>query len=237
MSFFRRRRVRKFAEKTLESKNSIFVFGSNVFTEAFIEKLIDIGAQAKVALISDKKLAWVEERKELINVLIEERKEEYSKRNLYETIGFHNAEKIIIIHEDPVIIQDIMSFISGEEDLKVIILAQFAPPFVRYLSGQKKGKIIIVDNLFEIVRELYRQMNLPLSKPQVISIPIPSSWKSKNLTDLAIPYVKILNILRDDPKKKIFLLDEPLKDNDRLLIYLEDPNESLKSLVDFLTKV
>lgn len=223
-------------EKTVEQQNSIFVFGSNVFTEAFIEKLIEIGAQSKVALISDKKLAWIDEIRTQVNVLIEERKEEYGKRNLYENIGFHNAEKIIIIHEDPVIVQDIMSFVSSEEDLKVILLAQFAPPFVQYLSGQKRGQIIIVDNLFEIVRELYRQMNLPLEKPPVISIPIPSGWHLEKLSELNIPHIRLLNILRDEEKRKIFPLDDPLKENDRLLLYLEDPVESLKSLVDFLGK-
>ena len=35
MGFFKRRRVRKFAEKAVEQQNTIFVFGSNIFAEAF----------------------------------------------------------------------------------------------------------------------------------------------------------------------------------------------------------
>ena len=128
MGWFKRRQVRKFAEKAVEQQNEMFVFGSNIFTEAFIDNLIEIGAQSKVALISDKKLAWIDEVKDEINVLYEERLEEYGKRNLYETIGFTNAKKVIILHEDPIIIQNIMSFISSVE-LKAILLAQFAPPF------------------------------------------------------------------------------------------------------------
>lgn len=236
MSFFRRRRVRKFAEKAVEKQNDIFVFGSNIFTEAFIDQLIQIGAQSKAALISDKKLNWIEEVKEEINVLYEGQKEEYSKRNLYETIGFQNAEKVIILHEDPLIIQNIMSFVSDDEELKVILLAQFAPPFVQYLSGQKKGQIIIVDNLNQIVNELQQQMNLPLVKPPVISIPVPKSRLSKPVDDLDIPDVRVLNILREDSKHKIFPLNQPTQENDRLLLYLEEPEKSLKSLVDFLAR-
>jgi len=235
MAFFRRRRVRKFAEKALEQQNSIFVFGSNIFAEAFIDQLIQIGAQSKVALISDKKLAWVEEVKEEVNVLYEGQKEEYAKRNLYETIGFQYAEKVIILHEDPVIIQNIMAFISNDE-LKVILLKQFAPPFVQYLSGQKQGQIIIVDNLNQIVNELYQQMNLPLVKPPVISIPVPKSRINKPVDDLHIPGVRILNILREDSKERIFPLDQPTQENDRLILYLKDPEKSLKSLVDYLTQ-
>ncbi|MFX0049846.1 MAG: hypothetical protein ACFFAJ_04180 [Candidatus Hodarchaeota archaeon] len=235
MSFFKKRRIRKFAEKAIERQNSIFVFGSNIFAEAFIDKLIEIGAQSKVALISNKKLAWTEEVKEQVNVLIEEKKEEYAKRNLYENIGFQNAEKVIILHEDPVMIQDIMSFVSTETaDLKVILLAQFAPPFVKYLARQKEGQILIVDNLFQIVRELYQQMKLTLDKPPVISIPIPKI--SRPLNELNIPSVRVLSILREDAKQKIIPLEEQIQENDRLLLYLEDPELSLKNLVDFLNQ-
>ncbi|UCE12445.1 MAG: hypothetical protein JSV04_09635 [Candidatus Heimdallarchaeota archaeon] len=235
MGFFKRRRVRKFAEKAVEQQNTMFVFGSNIFTEAFIDQLIQIGAQTRVALISDKKLNWIEEVKDEVNVLYEEQNEEYAKRHLYETIGFHNAEKVIILHEDPLIIQNIMSFISNEE-LKVILLAQFAPPFVQYLAGQKQGQIIIVDNLNQIVNELYQQMSLPLVKPPVISIPVPESRISKPIDDLQIPKVRVLNILREDSKDKIIPLDQPTQENDRILLYLEDPEESLKHLVDFLSQ-
>ena len=102
----------------------------------------------------------------------------HAKRNLYENLGFHNAEKVIILHEDPLIIQNIFSFLP-EQELKVILLAQFAPPFVQYLSGQKQGQIIIVDNLNQIVNQLYQQMNLPLDKPPVISIPVPRNRLAK----------------------------------------------------------
>ncbi len=234
MGWFKRRQVRKFAEKTVEHQNEIFVFGSNIFTEAFIDNLIEIGAEGKVALISDKKLAWIDEVKSQINVLYEEQLEEYGKRNLYETIGFSQAKKVIILHEDPIIIQNIMSFISNDE-LKAILLAQFAPPFVHYLAGQKQGQILIVDNLFQIVRKLYEEMNLPLVKPPVIAIPVPDRFKQNNLLDLRIPNVKILNILREDSDQRIFPLDEPIQDNDKLLLYLRDSENSLKSIVDFLT--
>ena len=93
MSFFKKRRVRKFAEQATEKQSEFYVFGSNNFAEAFIEQLILIGAKNKVSLISDKKLAWIEEIKDEINVLYEEVYEEYSKRNLYETIGFHRIRE------------------------------------------------------------------------------------------------------------------------------------------------
>jgi hypothetical protein len=233
MGFFKRRRVRKFAAKAVEQQSEFYVFGSNDFAEAFIDQLFQIGAQNKVSLISDKKLAWIEEVKEQINVLYEEVKEEYAKRNLYETLGFQNAKKVIILHEDPVIIQNIMSYVTGS-DLKVILLEQFAPPFARYLAGQKQGQIFIIDNIFQIVNDLYSKMGLQLGKPPVITVPVTGKLKSVPIKDISIPKVKILRILREDYKKKLLPIDVPLKENDRLMLYLEDSEESLKNLVDFL---
>ncbi len=233
MGIFKKRRVRKFAEKAVEQQSEFYVFGSNDFAEAFVDQLISIGAENKVSLISNKKLAWIEEAKEHINVLYEEVLEEYAKRNLYETLGFHNAKKVIILHEDPVIIQNIMSYVTGS-DLQVILLTQFAPPFVQYLAGQRPGQILIVNNLSQIVHELYDKMKLPLSKPPLISIPVPKKLLTHDLTTIKIPKVRVLRILREEYKKKLLPLDFPVQENDRLLLYLEDSQESLKNLVEFL---
>ena len=235
MSFFKRRRIRKFAEKAEEQESNIFVFGSNIFTEAFIDQIISIGAESKFSLISDKKLAWIEEVKNKINVLFEEEKEEYGKRNLYETISFQNAEKVIILHEDPIIIQNIFSFLP-RQDLKVILLAQFAPPFVQYLANQKQGQIIIVDNLNQIVNELYNQMNLQLSKPPVIAIPVPKNLLNRSIQDVKISNIRVLAILREDSKQKIFSLKEITNEDDRILLYLEQPEISMRSLIDYLNQ-
>lgn len=233
MGIFKKRRVRKFAEKAVEQQSEFYVFGSNDFAEAFVDQLISIGAENKVSLISNKKLAWIEEVKEHINVLYEEVLEEYAKRNLYETLGFHNAKKVIILHEDPVIIQNIMSYVTGS-DLQVILLTQFAPPFVQYLAGQRPGQILIVNNLSQIVHELYDKMKLPLSKPPLISIPVPKKLLNHDLSTIMIPKVRVLRILREEYKKKLLPLDFPVQENDRLLLYLEDSQESLKNLVEFL---
>ncbi len=235
MGFFKKRRVRKFAEKAIEQQSDFYVFGSNDFTEAFIDQLIQLGAENKVSLISDIKLNWIEEVKTRINVLYEETKVEYSKRNLYETLGFHNAKKVIILHEDPEIIQNIMSYVTGSE-FQVILLAQFAPPFVKYLSGQKPGQIVIVNNIFQIIDELYARMDLPLSRPPVIAIPVPPKLVNSSLLDVKIPKVLILRILREDYKKKLLPIEISPKNTDKLLLYLEDSQESLKNLVDFLAK-
>jgi len=129
-----------------------------------------------------------------------------------------------------------MSYVTGS-DLKVIILTQFAPPFVKYLAGQKPGQIFIVNNLFQIVRELYEKMDLALSKPPVISIPVPPKLFSSSLMEINIPKVRFLRILREDYKKKLLPLNVPIQENDRILLYLEDYQESLKNLVDFLGKL
>ena len=85
--------------------------------------------------------------------------------------------------------------------------------------------------------ELYEKMDLPLSKPPVISIPVPPELFSKPLKDVFVPKVRLLRILREDYKKKLLPLDVPIKEKDRILLYLEDYQNSLKNLVDFLDKI
>ena len=51
--------------------------------------------------------------------------------------------------------------------------------------------------------------------------------------DVNIPKVRLLRILREDYKKKLLPLDVTIKEKDRILLYLEDYQESLKNLVDF----
>ena len=126
-----------------------------------------------------------------------------------------------------------MSYVTGS-DLQVILLTQFAPPFVQYLAGQRPGQILIVNNLSQIVHELYDKMKLPLSKPPLISIPVPKKLLTHDLSTIMIPKVRVLRILREEYKKKLLPLDFPLQENDRLLLYLEDSQESLKNLVEFL---
>jgi len=77
-------------------------------------------------------------------------------------------------------------------------------------------------------------MDLSLSKPPVISIPVPPELSSKSLLEISIPKVRFLRILRENYKKKLLPLDVPIQENDRILLYLEDYQESLKNLVDFL---
>jgi len=138
MSFFKDRKVKKFAEKVAERENTIFVFGSDIVTENFVKDLVNLGMGVRVALIAENDSLWIDEVEEEVTSLIEGRKEEYNKPQLYNTIGFKTAEKIIILHKDPGLVQSIVGQIKHvSEGLKIILIAQNAPPFIKYLSDSR----------------------------------------------------------------------------------------------------
>lgn len=230
MSFFKKRRVKKFAQQVAEKECTIFVFGSDIYAEILVERLVEMGVKDKVALISDMNMLWIEELEDEITVLVEERIEEYGKPLIYNTIGFDLAEKIIILHSDQKMIQNILSFVKSGEETKIILLSQHAPPFVHYLSRAKQGQIIISDDIENIVTQLYALLDLNLTKPPVIDVPVPKGMVNMPADVFKISEVEFLKILRDD---KPYPLENKVIEDDRLLIYLHNGETSIKNYITF----
>ncbi|MHA2296340.1 MAG: hypothetical protein ACXAEU_25345 [Candidatus Hodarchaeales archaeon] len=230
MGFFKRRKVKKFAEKVAEKESSIFVFGSDIFAEILVEKLVELGAKDKVALISNNNMLWIEELEEEITILVEERLEEYNKPNLYKTVGFEKAEKIIILHSDPKLIQNILSNVKTGEETKVILLSQHSPPFVHYLSRSRPGQILIVDDLENIVSQLYELLELELVKPPVIDVPAPKGMIGLLADVFNIPGIDMIKIIRNE---EYLPLENTIQQGDRFLIYLTDGENSIKNFITF----
>ena len=236
VGFFKDRRVRKFAEKVAEHENTIFVFGSDTVTENFIRNLINLGLGNKVALIAEKDMLWIDDVEEEVTKLVEERKEEYNKKQLYETIGFHTAEKIIILHKDPALVQSIIGQIKNinteSKGPKIILIAQNAPPFVRYLSESQRERFIIVDNIYQVTTKLYNEMKLDLVKPPIITVPISKNMYGKTAQELEIPNSIILRIVRKDEdtgKDTLLSITAVLKPLDRLMLYLIEGEKSINT--------
>ncbi|MFW9991242.1 MAG: hypothetical protein ACFFD4_04205 [Candidatus Odinarchaeota archaeon] len=230
MSFFKKRKVKKFAQQVQEKEVSLFIFGSDIFAEILVERLVEMGVKDKLALISDKNMLWIEELEEEITVLIEERQEEYGKPNLYSTVGFHTAEKIIILHSDQKIIQNILSFVQPGEETKIILLSQYAPPFVHYLASARPDQMIIVDDIENVVSQLYELLELKLTKPPVIDVPAPKSMVGMPADVFKIPKVEMIRISRDG---QLIPLKNRVKTGDRLLIYLHNGEDSIKEFISF----
>ena len=233
VGFFKDRRVRKFAEKVAEHENTIFVFGSDTVTENFIRDLIELGLGNKVALIAEKDMLWIDEVGEEVTKLVEERKEEYNKKQIYETIGFQSAEKIIILHKDPTLVQSIIGQIkdisAGPKGPKIILIAQKAPPFDRYLSESQRERFIIVDNIYQVTTKLYNEMKLDLVKPPIITVPVSRKMFGKTAQELDIPNSVILRVVRKDEdtgKDVLLSVTAVLKPLDRLMLYLLDGEQS-----------
>ncbi|MFW9930772.1 MAG: hypothetical protein ACFFD1_15395, partial [Candidatus Thorarchaeota archaeon] len=225
MSFiFKDRKVKKFAEKVAEKENSIFVFGSDTITENFVRDLVHFGLGDKVALIADEERLWIEELENQLSILIEKRREEYDKAQLYNTIGFHTAEKIIILHKEATIVQSIVGQIKTvSKNLKIILIAQYAPPFIKYLSEAQRERFIIVDNIYQVTSKLYDEMKLNLVKPPIIIVPSNNRLIGSVADELSVPNSVTLRIVRKDEESGKDVLLSPknkIKTYDRLMLYL-----------------
>ena len=230
----RDRKVKQFAKIVSEKQNSIFVFGSNMLTGEFIYDLIEIGLGSKVALISDEEREWIDDVKEKITVLIEKKHEKYQERQLYDTIGFSTAEKIIILHDNE-LVQYIINNVEdiSHSNVKIILVSQLAPPFVKYLSQAQKAKFVITDNVHSITADLYNMLGLPLTQPPVITVPVSQRHVGKKFDELKISKSKILRIQRTIDGKTVLLPPEnTFKANDLVMVYLFEGEDSLKEIIN-----
>ena len=230
----RDRKVKQFAKTVSEKKNSIFVFGSNVLTGEFIYDLLELGLGSKVALIADDDREWIDDVREKITVLIEKKHEKYQERQLYDMIGFSTAEKIIILHDNE-LVQYIINNIEdiSHSNVKIILVSQFAPAFVKYLSQAQKHKFVITDNISSITADLYNLMGLPLTQPPVITVPVPEKLVGKKFDGLEIKKSKILRVQRSVNGKITNLPPEnTFKEQDLVMLYLFDGEESIREIIN-----
>ena len=83
----------------------------------------------------------------LIDIYIVENSKEFEKHNLYETIGFKNASRIMILTEDIQLNQNILTNIRRvRPDVEIILLSQFSPPFV-FSDLVSDENLVIIDDL------------------------------------------------------------------------------------------
>lgn len=230
---FKKRTIKKFAEEVSQRSNSIYIFGHNQYSEAFVLHLIETGAAEKVAVISNKRLLWIEEAKEQgVSTLIEEREEEYRKETLYRLIGFEDAEKVFILFETPQMIENILSGVRSQtQKADVFILGRFAPPFMLYLSRTREERIHIIDDVESIARELLDELPLNQTIAPVVEIPVPKKMIGETASEVSLKGSEILRIVRE---KDLLSPKNILKENDYLLIFLKEP-DSLKTLIHELS--
>jgi hypothetical protein len=239
--FRQKKKFKKFAEDVSEATEQrldiIYVLGFNEIAERFVGRLIELGAENRIAIISPKELLWMSELPEAIKVLIEEREEEFLKPGMYEAIGFSNAEKIVILLEDPKIIQSILNHVRAQTDAEIIMLSRFAPQFVKYISRtQKEARVRIVEDVRPIARELLEFFEVDISFPPVYSIPVDKEWIGLITADLKIPGCVILKIEREIGDKVEFITPQgqKLQDGDKIVLYITKQG-SLRDLVSTLT--
>jgi hypothetical protein len=243
MSFLSRdRKVKKFAKEVTEKQNTIFVFGSGSLAQEFISDLIHLGLASKVALIADSEKAWIDDLSDEITCLIEQKIDKYKDKKLYDLIGFSLAEKIIILHENTELVQYIINNIEdiSKSDIKIIMVSQYAPPFVKYLSQAQRDKFIITDNVHSITAELYNLLGLSLDQPPIITVPVSKKYIGKSGSDLDIELKKskLLRIERQIEETTVLLPPvNILKENDSVMLYLFEGEDSIKELIETSPKL
>ncbi|MFX0195679.1 MAG: hypothetical protein ACFFCW_06110 [Candidatus Hodarchaeota archaeon] len=227
-------RVQKFSDSVRAKKSIIYVFGTSIYAETFIKEMIKLGFSERVALVAERGLIWVEEVSSQCDTLIEENLEEFEKTNLYDIIGFENAAKILVLTEDPTMNQNIITFTrERHKTVEIVVLARFAPSFIRTLQAYVEG-IQIIDDIGAITQDLVQSLSLEITFAPTFWVPTPKSYIGErgNAITADITGVEVLKINHDGQ-----LLDPEalISTGDKLLLYVYD-EKTLRILSRIITQ-
>ena len=211
--------MNKYRDKVNSRKNVTYVFGSSKPAEQFIFEMIhQYGYEEQVSLIADADLLWIRKLKALIDIYVVEDLKEFEKPNLYEIIGFKNANRILILSESIELNQNILTNIRQvRPDVEIIILSQYAPNFV--FSGLVQDEnLVIIEDLDVTVQGLVLSLSLDFHFPQTSEIDVPRTYigKSGDVMSSDIPKLEVLLIRRGE---KLLPSSEIMESTDRIIVY------------------
>ncbi|MFQ5821486.1 MAG: hypothetical protein ACE5I5_15995 [Candidatus Heimdallarchaeota archaeon] len=227
-------RIQKFGDSVRVKKSIIYVFGTSIYAETFIKEMIKLGFSDRVALVAERGLIWVEEVSTQCDTLIEENLEEFEKTNLYDIIGFENAAKILVLTEDPTMNQNIITYTrERNKTVEIVVLARFAPSFIRTLQAYVEG-IQIIDDIGAITQDLVQSLSLEITFAPTFWVPTPKSYIGEmgNAITADILGVEVLKINREG---QLLDPDALISSGDKLLLYVHD-EKTLRTLTRIITQ-
>jgi hypothetical protein len=214
-------RVQKFADSVRAKNSVIYVFGTSIYAETFIKQMLQLGFSERVVLLAERALIWVEEVSGQCTTLIEENLEEFSKSNLYDIIGFDNAEKILVLTEDPTVNQNIITFTrERNKDAEIVVLARFAPSFIRTLQAYVEG-IQIIDDIGAISRDLVQSLSLEVGFAPTFWVPAPKSYIGER-GDAMTSDIEGIEVLKIEHETQLLDPEALISPGDKLLLYVYD---------------
>ena len=195
--------------------------------------MIQLGFSERVVLLAERALIWVEEVSDQCVTLIEENLEEFSKSNLYDIIGFENAEKILVLTEDPTMNQNIITFTrERNKDAEIVVLARFAPSFIRTLQAYVEG-IQIIDDIGAISRDLVQSLSLEVGFAPTFWMPAPKSYTGERGDAMTID-IEGIEVLKIEHEGQLLGPETLISSGDKLLLYVHD-ERTLRTLSRIVT--
>jgi len=211
--------IMKFKDKVNTKKDVTYVFGSSRSAEQFLFEMVNqYGYEDKVALIADADLLWIRKLRAQMDIYIEQNPKEFEKPNLYETIGFVNARRVMILSDSIELNQNILTHVRNvRPDVEIILLSQYAPIFV-FSDLVKDENLIIIEDLDMTIQGLVYSLSLDIGFPPTVEIDIPRTHLGATGIQMTSDLVK-QKVLLIKRKNQILPPDEILIPGDRVIIY------------------
>ncbi|MHA2362968.1 MAG: hypothetical protein ACXAC7_03355 [Candidatus Hodarchaeales archaeon] len=195
--------IDKFRDKVNARSEVTYVFGSTIYAEKLLEKLVyEFAYEDSSALISDAKYLWVEKIAGLLDTYVVEDSREFGKANLYNIIGFTNAKRVFILTDDIECNQNILTNLrSIRPEVPIYILSQYTPQYLKTDELVKDENLNIIDDVANTREALVKSLSLNINFPDTTEINVPGNYvglvatrMTKDLLGLDVLAVKRPNI-------------------------------------------
>lgn len=193
--------IDKFQDKVKGRQDITYVFGTTVYAERLLYRLVfEFAYEDEAALVADTKFLWVERIAGLLDTYLVPNPKEFEKNNMYNIIGFKNAKRIYILTDDTERNQNILTNIRAvRPDVPIYILSQYTPDYLKSGGLVEDENLHIIDDL-ETTREgLVKSLSMDIKFPPCTEINVPR------------PYIgaHALQMTRERPKLEILAIRRP----------------------------
>ncbi len=211
--------IMKYKDKVNTKKDVTYIFGSSRPAEQFLYEMVHhYGYEEKISLIADADLLWIRKLKSKIDIYVVEDLREFEKPNIYEIIGFQNAERVMILTESIELNQNILTMIRKvRPDVDIILLSQYAPSFV-FSELVQDEHLVIIEDLDVTIQGLVTSLSLDFDFPPTAEIDVPRSYINNTGIDMSsdIPKLDVLLIRRGN---ELLPPEMTLQKGDRIIVH------------------
>jgi len=208
------------ADDILLSVKNILIFGSGIISKKVVKELLNLSLPYNITVVMDKGMIWARElmksKPKNLEIITVNEREEFSRIDLYISLGLNNTFDILVLTEDKSLTQSIIeNVLKVNRNSSIILLNRYAPEFISVI-GKDLPNVYIVDDINATREDILNVLDLSISESPAGFVPVLPEFYGKRGVDmeLILKGCSIMKIYRNgkllDPRTRMIEGDKLL---------------------------